>query len=415
MAAADYTHSPIPEEVMEYVDGGGTAASRATILAHLASCATCQAIVSEQRGLSEQARAWTVDPAPPSLRAPAAARGRIVSPAAAWQSSRFVLGCLTAAAAAVVVISFTTRDRHVTDGRSGATARAASLLKAATPQPVDDTRAASLPIDSIAGVVAGPAGGATGGLPLRQASRIPEQAASVAPPRTPAVIRTATLRIVAKEFGGVRAAVETVVSEAGGFIDQMTVTGDNATARDLRGTLRVPGDRMAGALARLRQIGQVVEDTQGSQDVTDQIVDLDARLMSARATEQRLTELLRNRTGKLSDVLDVEREIARVRLDIERLDAEKTNMGRRVTYATIDLQVAEERKAGLVGPLSLATRIRIAAADGLESALESVALTFLFLLRAGPTLALWGLAAALLWPAVRKRMLRDSPRPTASE
>ena len=186
----------------------------------------------------------------------------------------------------------------------------------------------------------------------------------------PMVIRTATLRIVAKEFGGVRAAVEGIVSQAGGFVDQMTVTGDNAAARELRGTLRVPGGRMAATLASLRGIGQVVEDTQGSEDVTDQLVDLDARLASGRATEKRLTELLANRTGKLSDVLEVEREITRVRLDIERLDAEKTNMGRRVSYATIAITVAEERKEGLAGPLSFATRLRVAAADGLESALE---------------------------------------------
>jgi hypothetical protein len=211
------------------------------------------------------------------------------------------------------------------------------------------------------------------------------------------VIRTATLRIVAKEFGGVRAAVEGIVSQAGGFVDQMTVTGDNAAARELRGTLRVPGDRMSATLASLRAIGQVVEDTQGSQDVTDQIVDLDARLASARATEKRLTELLANRTGRLSDVLEVEREITRVRLDIERLDAEKTNMGRRVSYATIDISIAEERKEGLVGPLSLATRIRVAAADGLESALEFVTATLLFVLRAGPTLVLLSLAAGISW------------------
>ena len=215
--------------------------------------------------------------------------------------------------------------------------------------------------------------------------------------RLPAVIRTATLRIVAKEFDGVRATVEGIVSQAGGFVDQMTVTGDNAAARELRGTLRVPGDKMAAALARLRQIGQVVEDTQGSEDVTDQIVDLDARMNSARATEKRLTELLANRTGKLSDVLEVERELTRVRLDIERLDAEKTNVGRRVSYATIGVTISEERKAGLVGPLSLATRIRIAAADGLESALESVTATVLLILRAGPTLVLWSLAAGLAW------------------
>ena len=161
---------------------------------------------------------------------------------------------------------------------------------------------------------------------------------------------------------------------------------------------------MADALARLRQIGQVVEDTQGSEDVTDQIVDLDARMNSARATEKRLTELLANRTGKLSDVLEVERELTRVRLDIERLDAEKTNVGRRVSYATIGVTISEERKAGLVGPLSLATRIRIAAADGLESALESVTATVLFILRAGPSLMLWSAAAGFVWLVVRRRV-----------
>ena len=109
----------------------------------------------------------------------------------------------------------------------------------------------------------------------------------------------------------------------------MTVTGDTASARQLRAILRVPGDRMSDALARLRQLGVVVEDTQGSQDVSDQMVDLDARLANARATEQRLAEILKNRTGKLSDVLEVERELSRVRLEIERIDAEKTNLGRR--------------------------------------------------------------------------------------
>jgi Domain of unknown function (DUF4349) len=108
-------------------------------------------------------------------------------------------------------------------------------------------------------------------------------------------------------------------------------------------------------------------------------------------------------------VLEVERELARVRLDIERLDAEKTNMGRRVIYATITIDIAEERKAGLVGPLSLATRIRVAAADGLESALDSVALTLLFLLRAGPTLVLWGAVAGIVWIS-RRRIMRPSVR-----
>lgn len=398
MPAADYTHSPTPEEVMEYLDGEGTVESRTAIEAHLASCAACQAIAAEQRGISEHAQAWTVGTPPATLQPPAAPRARVLWPlVGAWRPSRVLMAGLTAAAAVLVLISFSAREQR-------------SLLQtSAAATPVVDSRVSAAQYDRMAGRKSGGVGGGGSATRPPVLAEMPQSGGAL---RTAAVIRTATLRIVAKEFNLVRPAVEAIVSQAGGFIDQMTLTGDTSTARALQGTLRVPGDRMTDALARLRQVGQVVEDTQGSEDVTDQIVDLDARLGSARATEQRLTELLRNRTGKLSDVLEVERELARVRLDIERLDAEKTNTARRVTYATITLNIAEERKAGLdASPLSLATRIRIAAADGLESALESVAWTVLFLLRTGPTLILWSVVVAVVWLVLRRRVrfgIRDS-------
>jgi hypothetical protein len=422
MPAADYTHSPTPEEVMEHLDGEGTVESRTAIQAHLAGCHTCQALAVELRGVSEQASAWKADPAPESLRPPASSRPRVLPagfPAwrpsrlamgavGAWRRSRIVMAGLTAAAAVLVVISVKDRDRATSPPEQRMDVVA---IPPAAAEPVDvDRRAAGG--GRVGPVMPGNNGRGRQLAGQGQSVTMAEKAKSVGTPRSSAVIRTATLRIIAKEFSGVRPAVEAIVSQAGGFLDQMTITGDTSTARALRGTLRVPADRMPDTLARLRQVGQVIEDTQGSEDVTDQIVDLDARLASARATEQRLTELLRNRTGKLSDVLEVERELARVRLDIERLDAEKTNMARRVTYATITLNIAEERKAGLdASPLSLATRIRIAAADGLESALESAAWTVLFLLRTGPTLVLWSVVVAVVWLVLRRRVrfgIRDS-------
>jgi hypothetical protein len=227
-----------------------------------------------------------------------------------------------------------------------------------------------------------------------------------AAPRAPSVIRTARLHMVTKEFAAVRESVEAIVTTVSGFVDQMTLTGETSTARSLRGTLRVPSARLREALTGLRKLGAVLEDTQGTQDVTDQIVDLDARIANARATEQRLTELLRTRTGRLSDVLEIEREVTRVRLEIERLTAEKTNVTRRVDYATIDIVITDERKESLDGPLSFTTRMRIAALDGVESAFESIAAVVLFLLRAGPSLLLWVAALGLAFLAVRR--LRDS-------
>jgi hypothetical protein len=400
MPADSHPHSPTPEDIMAFLDGETPPEARAAIDTHLRTCRECEMVADSFRRVTERAVEWGVEPSPAAMRIP---DGPIARPQRArllaWRPSRAVLAGLTAAAALLVVVSLNQR-RQPPPSRVSAAPVDAIATRAGSPAP-DDRRAG----------LSGTAGGVVGGVPqagpargfaparLRQSAEADQQAPpAVAAPRTPAVIRTATLQIVVKDFGSVRSAVEGIVSQSAGFIDQMTVTGDISTARILRGTLRVPADRLGDALARLRQLGQVTEDTQGSEDVTDQIVDLDARLTSARATEQRLTELLRNRTGKLSDVLEVERELARVRLDIERLDAEKMNVGRRVSYAAIGVTIMEERKAGLdAGPLSLATRIRIAAADGLESALESLALTLLFLLRAGPSLVLWGTAAGFVW------------------
>ena len=411
MPAADTIHSPSPEEVMEYLDGEGTAASRAAIEAHLVTCTTCREVVSGQREISARTTAWTVDEPPLSLKVPSSPRtpARIL----AWPRSRAVLGAMGVAAAVLLVVAFwepSFRRPVPEESMSRAEAaravmpppetsviagRSTALESARTPA---SQAMASPSVDSIASP------GAGGGGSLR-----PMTEALVS--RRPMVIRTAGLNIVAKDFSGVRPAVEAIVAEAGGFIDDLTVTGDGGAARQLRGTLRIPGDRMAAVLERLRRLGQVVEDTQGAQDVTDQIVDLEARMLSSRATERRLIELLRTRTGKLTDVLEVERELTRVRLEIERLDAEKTNLDRRVSYGTIAVTISEERKAGLAqGPLSLATRVRIAAADGVETALETIVSAVLLLLRVGPMLIVWLPIAAATWFIARTWTLRRTRR-----
>jgi len=422
MPAAEQTHTPTPEEIMEYLDGEGTAASREAIGTHLASCAACRAIADDQLGLSDTARAWQVGAAPASLRPPAETRTRAFAPRVPlYRRSRILLAGLSAAAAILILVSINARQLR---GRQAA-ATAVDALSVRTESAIPSAAAGRVAGNGQGGVPGGVVGGVVGGLPeappppppraplYDQAGRPAQGQATATRQRGPSIIRTATLSIVARDFNGVREAVEGLVTQAGGFIDQMTVTGDASTARTLRGTLRVPGDRLPDTLARLRQLGQVVEDTQGAQDVADQIVDLDARLASARATEQRLTELLRTRTGRLSDVLEVERELTRVRLDIERLDAEKTNLGRRVSYATIGVTISEERKAGLDGPLSLATRLRIATADGLEAAFESITLTVLLLLRAGPTLLLWAGAAAIAWLVARRFRRGSEAEPSA--
>jgi hypothetical protein len=101
-------------------------------------------------------------------------------------------------------------------------------------------------------------------------------------------------------------------------------------------------------------------------------------------------------------VLEVEQEISASARDRTDGRAAPEHQPPR-DLAAITLQIDEIRKAGLEsGPLSLATRLRVAAADGLESALESIVSTVLFVLRAGPAAMIWAVVGLSVWIVARR-------------
>ena len=373
MAATD--HSPTPEELMAYFDGEAGRGDADRIEAHIAACDACRNVVAELRSVSRETAVWEVEDPPPTLRA-RPTRVATETKTLSWFSRPWHVAIATAAAMVLVAVVLSILFICATPFLGGAQGRSVALE-------AEPNAARRRVRDSQPQAVAGP------GEALAERQR-------------PMLIRTASLSLVTRDFASMRSAVERIVGDLGGFVDQLTVISTEGMARSLHGTVRVPGARLNEALAGLRQLGQVVEDAQHSDDITDQVIDLDARLANARATERRLAEILREKTGRLSDVLEVEREITRVRLDIERLDAERTNIGRRVTYAAVTIDIKEERKAGLEGPLSIASRLRVAFADGVKAALDSVIGALLLGLRAGPALMVWLGVAGLAWLGVRR-------------
>jgi uncharacterized small protein (DUF1192 family) len=219
------------------------------------------------------------------------------------------------------------------------------------------------------------------------------------------VVRTAYLRIVADDFEAVRSSIDRIVADLAGSIAQLHASDTGTAPRSIRATLRVPPDRIDSALAAFRQLGRVIDESQGAEDVTEQAVDLDARLSNARTTEKRLSEMLQSRTGRVADVLEVEREIARVRTEIERLYAQRQNLGRRVSDATLTLDIGEVPKASVsLGHVPLWSRVRYAAAQGLELAAGSLIAVSLLLLHVGPGLLAWGgLIGLPAWFIIRRR------------
>ena len=184
-----------------------------------------------------------------------------------------------------------------------------------------------------------------------------------------------------------------------GYLADLTVNAPENSGRSLNASLRIPAAQLDSALTEFKQLGRVESESQNGRDVSKEYVDLVARLANARNTAQRLTQLLAQRTGKLSEVLEVETEIGRVQGQIEQLEAERKNTESQVAYASLQLNVGEYFKAQLqVAPDSTPIRFRNAAIEGYRSMADGLIGFALFVVAYAPSVLLWG---ALLFFPVR--------------
>jgi hypothetical protein len=223
--------------------------------------------------------------------------------------------------------------------------------------------------------------------------------------RGPMIARAVSLSLVVERVGDVRSAVERIATESGGMIASLATAGEAPGQRSLNATIRVPAPRLDPALAELRRLGRVRQESQSAEDVTDAHRDLVVRIANAEKEEARLNELLTRRTDRLQDVLAVEREVTRVRGEIERMKADEIATRNRVTYATVTLDVAEAYRAEVAigGPLSARTQLRNALVDGWRRAMNGAFAGIVGLLEVGPSVLLWMLIIGLpAWWGWRK-------------
>jgi hypothetical protein len=216
-----------------------------------------------------------------------------------------------------------------------------------------------------------------------------------------------SLTVEVEEFGAAKQRVEQVVAEAGGYLAQARSeeTPDQPQRADL--TLRVPVEQLSVVLEELRGLGRVKNEQISSEEVTEQVVDLEARLRNAQATEQRLIDVLNERTGKVRDILEVEREIGRTRQQIERMDAQRQNLLRRAEMATLQVTLLEEFQAKLEpAPVGTATRLRNAFVAGYESLVGTLLGFAFFFARYGLNLLFWAVFLWFCWRAFRRIAVR---------
>jgi acetolactate synthase regulatory subunit len=149
----------------------------------------------------------------------------------------------------------------------------------------------------------------------------------------------ASLQVDSLEVGIGR--VRDVAKRTGSVIANTSMEGGREQTRAASLELRIPSERFDEAVNGLSPIGKLESVNVSVQDVGEEFVDVQARMVNARRLEQRLIELLANRTGKLTDVLKVEGELARVREEIERYEGRLRYLRSRSSVSTLTIAVHE--------------------------------------------------------------------------
>lgn len=160
-----------------------------------------------------------------------------------------------------------------------------------------------------------------------------------APPRM--IIRTGTAMLEVNRLEPAIARVEQMARQLGGYVANTSMQGGSQDAREASLEVKLPAARWDQAVAGLRPLGKLESLTTSTEDVGEEYVDVTARMNNARRLEQRLVELLATRTGRLEDVLAVERELARVREEIERYEGRLRFLRSRVALSTLTVRLHE--------------------------------------------------------------------------
>lgn len=185
---------------------------------------------------------------------------------------------------------------------------------------------------AVRGDVSAP-GGKSGSSTGRQAKK---------PPKLTGVhiIRTAHLSVRVKDVPDALDRARTAAENAGGMIGDETTDRDSHGHERSRVTLRVPQESYEEVLDELAGGGRLLERNVTAKDVTDQVVDVESRIKSQRASVARVRELM-DRAEKLSDVVTLEGELGTRQSELEALLAQQDSLKNRTTLATITLRLTE--------------------------------------------------------------------------
>jgi len=210
------------------------------------------------------------------------------------------------------------------------------------------------------------------------------------------LVRSGAASVEVDSVDAAAARVRALATQLGGFVASTSLAAGRAQVRSATLEVKVPAARFDALVSGLAPLGRVETVNVTAEDVGEEFVDVAAREANGRRLESRLVDLLAQRAGRLGDVLAVERELARVREEIERYEGRLRFL--RAHAATSTLAVTVHERPPLVGDSPAASPI----GDAVRQAWRNFVGLVAWLIAASGVLVPLGIIALLGWRIARR-------------
>jgi hypothetical protein len=186
------------------------------------------------------------------------------------------------------------------------------------------------------------------------------------------IIRNADITMEVSSTTEAQHRVTSIAEANGGFVvaseaKQREHVDPSKRTIDIKLVVRIPSERFGSALDQIKQLaGNLPAENVTGQDVTEDFIDLEARIKTQRALEFQFLEIMKQ-ADSVTEALEVQRQVAEVRTDIEKLEGRKRFLENRSSLSTITVNI-HTPKVIAVSPTGFGRTVRDAVSDSLELA-----------------------------------------------
>ncbi|MFD8497113.1 DUF4349 domain-containing protein [Amycolatopsis sp. NPDC059657] len=223
------------------------------------------------------------------------------------------------------------------------------------------------------------------------------------------LVKTAKLSLAANDVPAIVDSVRQVAVGAGGYTGQERSDKNSATV-----SLAVPSDKLDSTLSDLSKLGEVTSREQNTQDVTEQVVDVESRIATQKASVERVRALLA-KANSVGEITSVEAELTSREAELESMQRRQQALAGSVAMSTISVSVSQkgtppakpEERSGFFGGLANGWDAFLTFGSGVLTVLGALGPFLLFI--GAPVLAL------LLWLRKRRPARTPAPEPAPAE